>query len=790
MRPSESGQCMSEQPDVTISESLLQASWRRPAMESADSAPLFEEEAVEEDLPLTETPDMSSYGIENMVLPQENVEEDLPLTGTQDMSSFGIENMVLAQKNGEENMPYTEVSEESSYGKVGYWDTEDTSDMALAQGNATLGADATGKECSAKCSDFFVGRCFPHFLEYGPCRHELDKQIGGVGHFCKGEARCTDTKAMAAGRSGWKDEFKDLGTAGFCSLEQPKKLPDGVHLTILPAHIHFPPRDKNRCAGFCKFRSKPDSLGKGFRCFGYTITKQGACFIWKDGPVKLGPPDPKDPQRHCYAVASLLPKIKKGCPEEEKEKAEIQKKMQKEEKGEEDEVDITDLGLGGFCSLVKPNKILQGPHKGKMTVFPNHIHVGDRFFQKEGQKSYDKRPMTEKCKSFCQAKSKPDSLGKGMRCFGYTITKGGTCFIWRAGPLKLGPKFDGDPERHCYAVSSLLPVEGEEEEPKEKEEEKKEKADIEKKMEKEEDEEEGEKEGEDEEEEDEEEAEEEKVTDLGLASGCVLAKPRTKRSFGGPPGGSNPAFLPLPPPMKDKCKEFCLSKLKPNSLGPGMKCYGYTIQPNGACKVWREGPLKKGPRGNPKDKTSRCHAVASLLPKEVADEQFTNLGASSHCELQKPKIHPKTKEKRLLPRYIKLAPDMKDKCRDFCLEKSKPDSFGKGLKCWGYTIETEGQEEKCVIWQEGPLKKGSRWHPSNTCNAVTSLLPKSLLLEEREESKADVESSLLPESLLLEEGEKKIADRLLPGSILLEDGEGTQAGEEDSDMENTSRLHN
>jgi len=111
-----------------------------------------------------------------------------------------------------------------------------------------------------------------------------------------------------------------------------------------------------------------------------------------------------------------------------------QRKRNAEEKGEgkpdaegDPDHDFTDLGTGS-CQFPTGET-------------PNHMHLGTH--------------MKDRCAEYCLQKSSPDSFGKGMHCWGYTITKAGTCFIWRQGPLTnvLNTR---DPSMHCFAVSAFL----------------------------------------------------------------------------------------------------------------------------------------------------------------------------------------------------------------------------------------------------------------------------------------------------------------------------------------------
>lgn len=92
------------------------------------------------------------------------------------------------------------------------------------------------------------------------------------------------------------------------------------------------------------------------------------------------------------------------------------------------ENDFTDLGAG--TCMTKAGKV------------PNHMHWGSHF--------------KDRCAQYCLSKTLPGSWeGKADRCWGYTITQQGTCYIWREGPLAKFP-WESDPERHCYVVSALL----------------------------------------------------------------------------------------------------------------------------------------------------------------------------------------------------------------------------------------------------------------------------------------------------------------------------------------------
>jgi len=136
------------------------------------------------------------------------------------------------------------------------------------------------------------------------------------------------------------DAFTDLGEAGFCALTKPKTLPDG-HKVVMPLHWHLArARIQNTCKGWCLAHAKDNSMGPGYKCYGYSLTSIGTCFFYREGPIRKGPITfPVDPKRRCFAVTSLLPKAEEedeGEPDEEEK--ELAKKVEKEMEEEEKEV--------------------------------------------------------------------------------------------------------------------------------------------------------------------------------------------------------------------------------------------------------------------------------------------------------------------------------------------------------------------------------------------------------------------------------------------------------------------
>merc|ERR1711924_326198 len=95
-------------------------------------------------------------------------------------------------------------------------------------------------------------------------------------------------------------QFVDLAE-GPCGLIKPFTSPDGRKWSM-PNFIQLPPHMKNKCAGFCLWKQQENSLGKGFKCWGYTFTNHGTCLIWRQGPLTKGKVHELDVAGHVYNV--------------------------------------------------------------------------------------------------------------------------------------------------------------------------------------------------------------------------------------------------------------------------------------------------------------------------------------------------------------------------------------------------------------------------------------------------------------------------------------------------------
>lgn len=92
--------------------------------------------------------------------------------------------------------------------------------------------------------------------------------------------------------------FSDLGQ-GSCQLAPTHGTPK-VARPLKHMHLGGAEMKEGRCRQWCVDKSAPNSLGK-HRCWGYSITGEGSCLIWKEGPL-VAVSYPNDPARHCHAV--------------------------------------------------------------------------------------------------------------------------------------------------------------------------------------------------------------------------------------------------------------------------------------------------------------------------------------------------------------------------------------------------------------------------------------------------------------------------------------------------------
>eukprot|EP00746_Dinoflagellata_sp_MGD_P160940 gnl/MRDRNA2_/MRDRNA2_87912_c0_seq1.p1 gnl/MRDRNA2_/MRDRNA2_87912_c0~~gnl/MRDRNA2_/MRDRNA2_87912_c0_seq1.p1 ORF type:complete len:1284 (-),score=410.12 gnl/MRDRNA2_/MRDRNA2_87912_c0_seq1:84-3935(-) len=106
-----------------------------------------------------------------------------------------------------------------------------------------------------------------------------------------------DPEPVSLAAKGKRVTFSDLGQ-GSCQLAPTR----GTPKVAKPLkHMHLGAEVKEgRCRQWCVEKSAPNSLGK-HRCWGYTITGEGNCLIWKEGPL-VAVSYPNDPARHCHAV--------------------------------------------------------------------------------------------------------------------------------------------------------------------------------------------------------------------------------------------------------------------------------------------------------------------------------------------------------------------------------------------------------------------------------------------------------------------------------------------------------